>query len=170
MRRPFNAGVDSGADHTHLTAQITMKMKAACACISFDSRSNYSKTKIWQVAIAIKFMNEASPSSVICPPPLANPYSPPTAFFLHWRPGFQPSDAERDCSAGSAEGATAPETLRPKDRHRFDTHSEECPNVIVRRAYRRSKRAAPSAHSLVNLSGPEQRGRSLRILRGDSTL
>lgn len=105
MRRPINAGVDSGADHTHLTAQITMKMKAACACTSFDSRSNYSKTKIWQVAIAIKFMNGASPSSVICQPPLANPYSPPTAFFLHWRPGFQPSDAERDCSANIAPAA-----------------------------------------------------------------
>jgi len=76
---------------------------------------------------------------------------------------------QRKLGACSAEGATAPETLRPKDRHRFHTlwrmsGRHRPPGIPKEQA---SSAARPC---LVNLSGPEQRGRPLRMLRTGSTL
>ena len=103
---------------------------------------------------------------------LENPYIQAPPFFLHLPTGSQPGDAERDCSANLAHAAPKEQPPRKLSGQRIGiafTHSEECPDVIVRRAYRRSKRAAPQGTCLVNLSGPEQRGRPLRISRTGST-
>ena len=63
-----------------------------------------------------------------------------------------------DCGA---EGATAPETLRQKDRY-HQVHSEEPPDIVAGRTEGASEQRVSA---LVKLSGPEQRGRSSRILR-----